>query len=89
MINPCYISGLDNELLNKLKQDHDIVITLEDGILSGGFGEKIARFYGSSDMKVLNYGADKEFSDRESLVKLYEKYRLKNELILEDIKKIL
>ena len=89
LINPCYISGLDNELLDKLKQDHDIVITLEDGILSGGFGEKIARFYGSSDMKVLNYGADKEFSDRESLVKLYEKYRLKNELILEDIKKIL
>ena len=46
MINPYYITGLDEELLKELKKDHDIVVTLEDGILNGGFGEKIARFYG-------------------------------------------
>ena len=64
VINPYYITGLDEGLLEKLKADHDTVVTLEDGILNGGFGEKIARFYGSSDMKVYNYGLKKEFLDR-------------------------
>ena len=50
--------------MTKLKQNHDTVITLEDGILDGGFGEKIARFYGESNMKVMNYGLKKEFLDR-------------------------
>lgn len=59
VINPYYITGLDEGLLEKLKADHDTVVTLEDGILNGGFGEKIARFYGSSDMKVYNYGLKK------------------------------
>ena len=59
LINPVYITGLDEELLENLKQNHSVVITLEDGILDGGFGEKIARFYGNSDMKVLNYGGEK------------------------------
>ena len=59
VINPYYITGLDKGLLEKLKADHDTVVTLEDGILDGGFGEKIARFYGSSDMKVYNYGLKK------------------------------
>ena len=57
-------TGLDEALLTKLKQNHDTVITLEDGILDGGFGEKIARFYGASNMKVMNYGLKKEFLDR-------------------------
>ena len=51
---------MDEELLNSLKSDHSVVITLENGILSGGFGEKISSFYGNSSMKVLNYGAKKE-----------------------------
>ena len=89
VINPCYLTGVDKELLNELKSNHKAVITLEDGELDGGFGEKITRFYGDSDMKVLNYGSFKEFSDRTPLDELYERYRLKPELILEDIKKIL
>lgn len=64
LINPYYITGTDDELLESLKADHDVVITLEDGVLDGGFGEKIARFYGNSDVKVLNYGLKKEFLDR-------------------------
>ena len=52
VINPYYITGLDEEMLEDLKKDHSVVITLEDGILDGGFGEKIARFYGDSNMKV-------------------------------------
>ena len=59
-----YITGTDDKLLEQLKANHDVVITVEDGILDGGFGEKIARFYGNSDVKVLNYGLKKEFLDR-------------------------
>ena len=64
LINPIYITGTDDKLLEQLKENHDIVITVEDGVLDGGFGEKIARFYGNSDIKVLNYGLKKEFLDR-------------------------
>ena len=75
--------------MENLKKNHDIVVTLEDGELDGGFGEKIARYFGSSNMKVLNYGSFKEFSDREPIDKLYTKYRLTKELITEDIEKLL
>ena len=85
LINPKFITGLDKELLENLKKDHEVVITLEDGLLNGGFGEKIARFYGNSNMKVLNFGGKKEFPDRVPLDELYERYHLKKELIVEDI----
>ncbi len=86
LINPIYLTGLDEELLEGLKKDHKIVITLEDGCLEGGFGEKISRFYASSDMKVLNYGAKKEFTDRVPINELYKRYRLTKEQITEDVK---
>ena len=86
LINPRFITGIDEELLASLKTNHRVVITLEDGILDGGFGEKIARFYGNSDMKVLNFGAKKEFPDRVPLEELYERYHLTPELIVEDTK---
>ena len=89
LINPCFMTGVDEELLENLKKDHKIVITLEDGELDGGFGEKVTRFYGNSDMKVLNYGAKKEFTDRVSLDELYSRYRLTKEQIVEDIEKTL
>ncbi len=88
LINPKFITGIDVELLENLKKDHDVVITLEDGVLDGGFGEKISRFYGDSDMKVLNFGAKKEFTDRISLNTLYKRYHLTPELIVQDIEKI-
>ena len=87
VINPRFITGLDKELLNNLKKNHELVITLEDGLLDGGFGEKISRFYGDSGMKVLNYGAHKEFPDRVPQNDLYKRYRLTVEQILEDIKR--
>ncbi len=86
LINPKFITGLDEELLNSLKNNHKLVITLEDGALDGGFGEKIASFFGNSEIKVLNYGAKKEFTDRTSLEELYQRYHLTPELILDDIK---
>ncbi|MCR5305377.1 MAG: 1-deoxy-D-xylulose-5-phosphate synthase [Oscillospiraceae bacterium] len=64
LVNPRYITGTDDRLLEQLKARHSVVITLEDGILNGGFGEKIARFYGPSAMKVYSYGLKKEFLDR-------------------------
>lgn len=86
LINPKFITGVDEELLQKLKENHELIITLEDGVLDGGFGEKITRFYGNSKIKVLNFGAKKEFTDRVPLNDLYERYHLTKELILEDIK---
>ena len=89
IINPRFITGLDAELLEKIKENHKLVITLEDGLLDGGFGEKISRFYGNSNIKVLNYGALKEFPDRIPVQELYQRYRLTPELILEDVKNLL
>lgn len=88
LINPVFLTGVDANMLNELKKDHNLVITLESGILDGGFGEKITRFYGNSDMKVLNYGAKKEFTDRVPTDQLYTQFRLKPELIIEDIKNL-
>ena len=88
LINPRFITGIDEELLDSLKNNHDVVITLEDGELNGGFGEKISRYYGNSDMKVLNYGAYKEFTDRIPLEELYKRYRLNPEQIVEDASKL-
>ncbi len=89
LINPRFITGIDRKVLDGLKANHKVVVTLEDGILDGGFGEKIARYFGSSDIKVLNFGGDKEFTDRIPVEKLYEKYRLTKEQIADDIKKLL
>ena len=72
-------------LLEQLKENHDIVITVEDGVLDGGFGEKIARYYGATDMKVLNYGAKKEFVDRYDIQELLRANHLTDEQIVEDI----
>lgn len=89
LINPRYITGLDKELLEELKANHDIVITLEDGILQGGFGEKIASFYGDSDIKVKNYGIEKAFYDRYDVNELLKANRITIEQITEDVEKML
>lgn len=88
-INPRFITGIDTAVLEELKMNHKVVITLEDGIIEGGFGEKITRFYGDSNMKVLNYGAEKEFVNNVSVKELYERYHLREDIIVNDIIKIL
>ena len=85
LINPRYITGQDINLLEELKNNHEIVITLEDGILDGGFGEKISRFYGTSNMKVKNYGIKKSFPDRYDANELLKENGISKEQILEDI----
>ena len=88
LINPRYVTGIDNELLENLKKDHKLVITLEDGILDGGFGANIASYYGTANMKVLNYGLKKEFIDRYDLNDILKENRLTPEQIIEDIEDI-
>ena len=85
LINPRFITGIDEELLENMKADHKIVITLEDGILDGGFGEKISHFYGSSDVKTLNFGLKKEFLDRYNVEDILKENHLTPEQIAEDV----
>lgn len=85
LINPRYITGLDESLLERLKNNHTRIITLEDGILSGGFGEKIASYYGPTDMKVYNYGLKKEFIDRYVVEDILKENRITPEMIYEDV----
>lgn len=85
LINPRYLSDIDEDLLRKLEADHKLVITLEDGVLDGGFGEKIARFYGTSPMAVKCYGMKKEFADRYDYSKLAEACHLTPAQITDDV----
>ena len=86
LINPRYITGLDTEMLESLKADHKKVVTLEDGALEGGFGEKIARFYGASEVKTYCYGVKKGLYDRYDYQQMLTDNHLTVEQILEDIK---
>lgn len=85
VINPRYASHYDEQLLNRLKADHEVVITLEDGTVDGGWGEKIARFYGDSAMKVRCYGADKAFADRYNLDEFLKAHHLTAPQIAADV----
>lgn len=85
LINPRYLSGIDSELLESLKSDHTVVVTLEDGVLDGGFGEKIARYYGTSDMRVRCYGMKKEFLDGYDYAEVFKANRLTAPQITDDI----
>lgn len=89
VINPVYFTGIDTEMLESLKADHDVVITIEDGMLDGGFGEKITRFYGNSDMKVLNFGLKKEFLDRYDVQEVLTDNHLTKDQIIADITEVL
>ena len=83
-----FLSGVDTEMLEELKKEHRYVITLEDGVLDGGFGEKIARYYGDSTMKVICRGIPKEFLDRYDAGKLQEECRLTSGRIADDIRSL-
>lgn len=89
LINPRFITGLDEGLLDSLKDDHKLVITIEDGMLEGGFGQKIASYYGISDMKVKNYGIKKGFPDRYIAEELLRENGISVDQIVEDIKDII
>ena len=85
LINPRYLTGVDEALLDELKKDHAVVATLEDGTLDGGFGERIARHYGPSAMRVLNFGVKKQLYDRYDVDELLRENHLTDEQIAEDV----
>lgn len=89
LINPRYASGADEEMLESLKEDHRIVATIEDGCIDGGFGERIARFYGSSSVKTLCFGVRKMLYDRYDVEQLLRDNHLTDEQITEDILSVL
>ena len=89
LINPRFVSGLDTQMLEKLCKNHQLVITLEDGILEGGFGQKVASFYGPTEMKVKNYGFGKVFYDRYRPSTLLKECGMDIESIVADVKNIL
>ena len=89
LINPRFASGLDEELLHGLEKNHQLVLTLEDEILEGGFGQKIASFYGPNKMRVKNYGLEKQFYDRYNPDELLQECGMTTEQIVEDVKSIL
>ena len=89
LINPRFASGIDKEMLSSLEKDHQLVITLEDGILEGGFGQKIASFYGGSKMLVKNYGLEKKFYDRYNPAELLSDCGMTTEQIVKELESLL
>lgn len=90
VIKPYHINCVDTDLLGSLKQNHSVILTLEDGILDGGFGEKLARYYGAdSDVKVKNYGFRREFLDRFDPEQVLHDSRMTDSQIAEDAQKML
>ena len=85
LINPRYLTGVDEALLDELKKDHAVVATLEDGTLDGGFGERIARHYGPSPMRVINFGVKKQLYDRYDVDELLRENHLTDEQIAADV----
>ena len=85
LINPRYLNEVDAEALEALKMNHKLVVTLEDGCKDGGLGERIASYYGTSDMKVLVCGIKKGLYDRYDVEQLLKDNRLLDEQIVEDV----
>lgn len=85
LVNPMFVAELDKKTLKELTGDHKVFVTIEDGILDGGFGQKVAGYLGQFGVKILNYGADKEFNDSVAVDELYDRYHLTPELMIADI----
>ena len=89
VVKPYSITALDITLLNNLKTDHRVIVTLEDGFLNGGFGEKVARFYGNTDTKVLNFGIKTGFLDHYDVQTVLKENRLTAPQIAQSIQTLL
>ena len=85
LVNPRFINNLDYNLLDELLKNHSKIITLEDGIVDGGFGEKISKFYSDKNIKIYNFGAKREFADKIKLDELMDRYDLTVEKIIKKV----
>ena len=89
LVKPYFASGVDQNLLDNLVKDHDVIVTIEDGIIEGGWGQNIASYLGTSPACVLNYGVKKAFYDRVNIADLMRESHLEPELIAADVKQVL
>ena len=89
LVKPYFASGVDQNLLDNLVKDHDVIVTIEDGIIEGGWGQNIASYLGTSSARVLNYGVKKAFYDRVNIAGLMRESHLDPELIAADVKQVL
>lgn len=85
LVNPMFVAELDKKTLKELTGDHKVFLTIEDGVLDGGFGQKVAGYLGQFGVKTLNFGAKKEFNDSVAMDELYDRYHLTPELMIADI----
>ena len=85
LVNPKFLTGLDKELLNSLEENHKLVVTIEDGIVEGGYGQIVASFLGNIGLKVQNYGINKKFYDRYKVEELMEENGLTIDNIVKNI----
>ena len=85
LVNPRFLTGLDKELLNSLKENHKLVVTVEDGIVEGGYGQTVASYLGNTELKVQNYGISKKFYDRYNVEELMKENGLTIENIVKNI----
>lgn len=86
LVNPISANILDKEALDKLADENKIIITLEDNLLDGGFGEKVASYLGNKDVKVLNYGQKRVYTDQIPLNDILKDNRMTVDQIVEDVK---
>lgn len=87
LINPVFLTGLDKDLLDKISKNHKLVITLEDGIIEGGFGQKVASFYGKYDIRVLNFGIKKKFYNGYKVDEILKDNNLNIDKIVKEVKR--
>ena len=85
LVNPRFLTGLDKELLNSLKENHKLVVTVEDGIVEGGYGQTVASYLGNTELKVQNYGINKKFYDRYNVEELMKENGLTVENIVKNV----
>lgn len=89
LVNPLIYSSLDEKCLDELSKNHKVIITLEDGVVAGGWGERVSSYLGAKCGKLLNYGGEKSFNDLVSKDEIYKKQHLNPEQIVEDIENLL
>lgn len=87
LVNPLSANILDKEALDKLANSNKVIVTLENNTLDGGFGEKVASYLGDKDVKVLNYGQKRIYTDQVPLDKILQESRMTSSQIIEDIQK--
>ena len=86
LVNPVSANILDKDALDKLAKENKVIVTIEDNTLDGGFGEKVASYLGDKDVKVLNYGQKRVYTDQTPLKDILKDNRMTVEQIVEDIK---